>query len=271
MVYWDADSRKDLLVSQYDGKVVLFLNTNTDAEPLFDSGTILQVGDPTKTDIDVGDRATATVVDWNNDLKKDLVIGAYDGLMRIFINEGTDTEPDFHQVQYAQNSGVNLDVPSNRSSPDVLDLDGDSKKDLLAGNTNGELVLYSNTGSDADPNFSGYVYVEADGNPINLVSSRSRPFVCYWTGDGLPDVLIGASDGKVHLYQGVPEVADLNCDGEINSLDIDPFVQILTSSPPYDDYYTAYPYCDAMLADCNDDGSINSLDIDPFVSLLTGS
>ena len=63
---------------------------------------------------------------------------------------------------------------------------------------------------------------------------------------------------------------DLNCDGSLNSLDIDPFVLALTATPPkYLEYYAEHPDCDHTLADCNHDGSINSLDTDPFVDLLT--
>ena len=66
-------------------------------------------------------------------------------------------------------------------------------------------------------------------------------------------------------------LGDLNCDGSLNSLDIDPFVLVLTSTPPdYLEYYAEHPDCDATLADTNTDGSVNSLDIDPFVGLLTG-
>ena len=65
-------------------------------------------------------------------------------------------------------------------------------------------------------------------------------------------------------------LGDLNCDGSLNSLDIDPFVLVLTSTPPdYPEYYTQHPDCHINLADCNSDGSVNSLDIDPFVDLLT--
>lgn len=64
---------------------------------------------------------------------------------------------------------------------------------------------------------------------------------------------------------------DLNCDGSINGLDIDPFVLALTSTPPgYAEYYAEQPDCDVFSADCNEDGSINGLDIDPFVALLVG-
>ena len=62
------------------------------------------------------------------------------------------------------------------------------------------------------------------------------------------------------------DLGDLNCDGSINSLDIDPFVLTLTDPVMYG---ITYPDCDAFLADTNADGSINSLDIDPFVALLT--
>lgn len=66
-------------------------------------------------------------------------------------------------------------------------------------------------------------------------------------------------------------LGDLNCDGELNSLDISPFMLVLTGTPPeYPEYYAEYEDCDHMLADCNEDGSLNTLDIDSFVDLLTG-
>ena len=66
-------------------------------------------------------------------------------------------------------------------------------------------------------------------------------------------------------------LADLNCDGSVNSLDVDPFVLALTSAPGFEDYNLQYPDCEPLLADCDCDGSVNSLDIDPFVECLTGS
>jgi hypothetical protein len=65
----------------------------------------------------------------------------------------------------------------------------------------------------------------------------------------------------------VPAPGDLNCDGLLNTFDIDPFVLALTNP---DAYITAFPDCDRMLADCNGDGLVNAFDIDPFVLLLTG-
>ncbi len=203
VVYWDDDDNKDLLMGTSHGNVKIYLNVGSDTEPSFDGGVRLQLGQPPFTmDIDVGDRATPTIVDWNNDGKRDLVSGSYEGLIYVFINEGTDTAPVYLEETYAQADGADLIVESNRSSPVIGDFDNDGRKDLLAGNTEGQLLFYPNTWTDAAPAFSGYKEVEADGIPILLESGRSRPFVCDWTLDGLPDVVIGAIDAKIYLFQG---------------------------------------------------------------------
>jgi hypothetical protein len=107
-------------------------------------------------------------------------------------------------VQYAQDGGSDLVVPTLRSSPHVDYLDDDYNKDVLTGDTEGQILLYSNTGTDEAPVFSGYAFVDADGVPINLAGlARSRPYVCDWDNDGLSDLLVGADDGKIHLFRGI--------------------------------------------------------------------
>lgn len=223
VVYWDADASKDLLVGQADGTIKIFLNIGFDESPTFDGGTLIQAGQPgSKKNIDVGDRAAPCIVDWNSDGKKDLVVGALDGKIHIFVNEGTDAAPDFRVEAFALADGSPLVVPSQRSSPDILDLDGDGKKDVLTGNTNGEILFYSNVATDTAPAFSGYLRVDSNGVPIDLGGTagqwRSRPFVCDWTQDGYLDVLIGAGDGKVHLYRGLP-VGDIDKDYNVDFMD----------------------------------------------------
>jgi hypothetical protein len=207
VAYWGADGLKDLLVGQPDGSIKIFTNLGSEAAPTFDMGTVIQVGPPgAKLDLMLGGRATPSCPDWNSDGRKDLVVGALDGKVHVFLNEGTDADPDFRIDTPAQAGASALRVPSERSSPHVFDADGDGRKDLLLGNTNGQLLLYLNVGTDQAPSFAGYTEVQAAGVPIDLPGTpRSRPFVCDWTGDGLPDVLVGSGDGKVRLYQGIPE------------------------------------------------------------------
>jgi len=208
---FNDDGRKDLIVGRADGTVEQFLNVGTDEAPVFDGSTLLQAGPAgAKTTIDVGNRATLAVTDWNNDGLQDLVLGAYDGRFRLYLNEGTAASPDFAGQIVIQRIGGDLIVPSGRSSPLIMDLDGDGNKDLLAGNTNGEILLYGNQGADDNPEFWGFSYVTADEAKIDLAGSpRSRQSVADWTGDGLPDLLVGASDGNIHLFQSVPEPATL--------------------------------------------------------------
>jgi hypothetical protein len=265
VVYWDGDGKKDLLIGLADGTVKIFRNTGTDENPTFDAGTFVQVGPSgSKTAMDVGDRATPCVVDWNNDGKKDLVVGALDGKIHLFINEGTDAVPDFRVQTFAQANGSNLLVSAGRSSPDVLDLDGDGKKDILTGDTNGQLFFYSNTGTDSEPNFAGYEFVESYGVPIDLPGTpRSRPFVCDWTGDGYPDVLIGAGDGKVHLYQSVPQPGDFDNDYDVDFNDFAVFAL-------YYGFTGCGPCGGADLA--ADDGTVDMRDVLEFADWwLTGT
>jgi hypothetical protein len=81
-----------------------------------------------------------------------------------------------------------------------MDLEGDGKKDLLVGNTDGQVLFYKNLGTDTSPLFAGYAMVQSDGKPIDLASNqRSRPFLCHWTGakDGYWDLFVGYGDGKI--------------------------------------------------------------------------
>jgi hypothetical protein len=60
--------------------------------------------------------------------------------------------------------------------------------------------------------------------------------------------------------------ADMNCDGAVNTFDIDPFVLALSDPLAY---ATAFPLCNGNNGDVNCDGAVNTFDIDPFVACLT--
>lgn len=237
VVYWNNDNRKDLLVGEALGKIKIFINNSTDPDdtnPTFDSGTYLTVG-PTggKNDIDVGSRATPSLVDWNNDGKRDLVSGDYSGKISIFLNAGTDDSPDYPSQHYAQANNTPLIIAGGRSSPVIGDLNNDGKKDILSGNTNGQLLLYANIGTDAAPAFAGYTAMTAKDIEIDLPGTpRSRPFVCDWTNDGYLDVLIGAYGGKVYLYQGIRIPGDLDGDHTVNLNDFALFVNQWQTTTP---------------------------------------
>ena len=66
-------------------------------------------------------------------------------------------------------------------------------------------------------------------------------------------------DGVGYLLSNTEfEIGDVNLDGEVNLLDVAPFVELLTANEFQ------------IEADINQDGSLDLLDIAPFVALLTG-
>ena len=202
VVYWDDDSNKDLLVGAGTGKIYIFLNVSSDTNPVFNAGNFVQND---SSDINIGARATPIFDDWNNDGKNDLIVGALDGKIHLFINDTTNLIPDFQSESFADLGNSVLTVASGRSSPTFYDFDGDGKNDLIAGNTNGQLLFYKNTNTVENPVLSNYVALASLGTPIESPGARSRPSFCDWNNDAFIDVLIGAADGKVHLYLGIPE------------------------------------------------------------------
>ena len=204
---WNQDGRQDLLLGLADGRIKVFLNTSADqqagAEPVLGEPIVLESGAAgTKTTIDVGDRATLEAVDWNNDGRIDLVAGGLDGKVRVYLNSSATGSPDLDSPILVQAGSGDLSVPSGRASVSVHDLNGDGRKDLLVGNTEGRLLFYPNVGTDAAPAFAAWQALQAAGAEIDLAGiPRSRPLVSDFDADGLPDLLVGAGDGQVHWYR----------------------------------------------------------------------
>jgi hypothetical protein len=82
---------------------------------------------------------------------------------------------------------------------------------------------------------------------------------------GQPDAGATLSGGGFTLTGGfqLPAAAavllgDINLDGVVNLLDVDPFIERISTG----DFQAE--------ADCNEDGVVNLLDVDPFIDLLAG-
>ena len=53
------------------------------------------------------------VTDWNNDSKKDLIVGQFkNGNIRLYLNQGTDENPAFKDFSYLQAGGKEISLPS---------------------------------------------------------------------------------------------------------------------------------------------------------------
>ncbi len=73
------------------------------------------------------------------------------------------------------------------------------------------------------------------------------------------------NNGILDECESAGEPGDLNCDGEINAFDIEPFLSALFDPAQY---AIQYPDCDINLADINGDGTVDAFDIEPFLGIL---
>ena len=182
LVDWNEDGKVDLLVGNGGGYLHLFLNQG---DGNFAPGVMVKAGGK---DVDVGSRASPCVADWNEDGKKDLVMGNGSGEIFVYLNEGTHQQPAFGKPLKV--NGGSLDVGSD-SSPDVVDWNGDGKKDLVIGNDSGEIIVFLNQGTNHEPQFNN----QGDKLPLKL-GPNAIPQVLS-RGRGLNDLVVADRNGEV--------------------------------------------------------------------------
>jgi hypothetical protein len=109
---------------------------------------------------------------------------------------------------------------------------------------------------------------------IRQLGTSSNDISRAVSADGLGNVYIsgntkgslgGPNAGEFDAYVArftEPLLGDVNLDGLVNGLDVDPFVDVLLNGS--DDNATR------ITADMNSDGEVNGLDVDPFVAAVVG-
>jgi hypothetical protein len=157
-------------------------------------------------DIHVSSNSYPCIHDWNEDGRKDLIIGEIEkvlpdtGNIRVYLNSGTNSAPEFREYQLMEAGGGHLEVV--HAHPQIFDLDNDTIKDLVCGNENGFIYFFKNLGTNQVP------YFETVYETLMTVDSafidgytNSRIHLCDWTGDGDLDIILGGQDGYVWLCE----------------------------------------------------------------------
>jgi hypothetical protein len=145
---FDGDGDRDVLIGNISGNVVLMTNTGGKERPLFSTKRVkLQAGGARI--VAPGGDAGPLLADWDRDGKRDLLVGAGDGSVWLYRNEGEDSAPRFAPgvtlVEPSQGGfdsyphGGNPAGPGARAKVCVTDFDGDGWDDLLLGDYASEL------------------------------------------------------------------------------------------------------------------------------------
>tara|TARA_B100000925_G_C22001494_1_gene471538 strand:+ start:664 stop:2841 length:2178 start_codon:yes stop_codon:yes gene_type:complete len=157
--------------------------------------------------LDFGTSAFPVFYDYNNDGLEDLIIGNYGyhnvnndptSSLALLENTGSDSIPSFNLIDRdwlnisSINLNTSLNIPALNLSPTFGDLDGDNDKDLILGDADGKLHLFTNIGNNnfqlSSPNFQNID-----------IGQFAQPQLIDVNRDGLIDIIIGEQDGTINF------------------------------------------------------------------------
>ncbi|RJP73432.1 MAG: T9SS C-terminal target domain-containing protein [Candidatus Zixiibacteriota bacterium] len=200
MVDWDEDGLVDVIVGEFSGRVSWYRNPGPPGTLNLVNMGYLQVGDST---LIVDYDSTPCIDDWNGDGRKDLLVGAIDGRVWLYLNEGTNAAPVFPDTAFVTLANGDTLQVSSRSAPQVMDLDGDGVKDLLSGDGLGPALFFRNRGTNPNPQLETAVLLTVGPQILNP-GLFSRFAALDWDGDGALDLVAGSNDDGLKLYLNIP-------------------------------------------------------------------
>lgn len=185
----DNDNDFDMIVGfSESGSIKIYTNTGNPQSAIFSESASVEIGD-------VGLYAYPVFCDLDNDGDHDILSGR-DGHGFIFYqNEGNPGNAVW-EVNNPVFAGLGNETYWN--SPDLADLNGDSKPDLVFGTASGPLNYYTNTGTPNVPVWT--VNTTLFGGVID-VGGASNPYFYDYDGDGDLDMFSGSQMGDIKYYE----------------------------------------------------------------------
>ncbi len=203
----NSDGLPDIVTADAQGYLRIYFNEGTPAEPKFGLGEVASVylGVP-PPDMPSYTRLAPRISLINADGgRPDLLVGNYNGEIFVLKNEGTPQRPLFKQpADFARVIVPTSDDPTRRwgnlFAPLMFDWNSNGRPDLLIGEGSysaNNIHLAINEGTSSSPKFS-----EAQRTVLAFGDGREQltPAIVDYNGNGKPDLLISARDGKIGVY-----------------------------------------------------------------------
>lgn len=185
--------------------------------------------------------------DLNGDGSVDLAVNnAIDNGLYAFLNNGGGT--------FDLETDPMIIFPPSLRGIEIADFNNDLSNDVLGVTTDGVIVVALNNG-DGTLTECFEIDIDGPGQPFSGV----RATVADFNGDEQPDFAVRLF-GEVMIFLNEPKflLGDVNCDGIVDLLDVEPFVNVITQG-----IFNAK-------ADFDGNGIVDLLDVQPFVQALAG-
>lgn len=214
---WDQDGQPDLVVNSIWGKVVWYRNSGPRGTLHLEPARPIEVewpGAPPKPgwtwwelqgkELATQWRTTPIAIDWTQDGLVDLVMLDHEGYPALFERVRQDGAlkllPGRRIFCDAKGEVMRFNAgwagKSGRRKWCIVDWDGDGKLDLLLNGQNA--VWYRQTGAQ-----DGKVLFEDRGllDTRKIEGHDTSPTTVDWNADGVPDLLVGAEDGRLYYLK----------------------------------------------------------------------
>ena len=198
IIDYDSDGDIDLLVGSPDGMLYLVKNNGTNKAPAFVEKTKILLDN--NTPIDVGKYSSPTIYDINGDNLFDLLLGSDSGIIKVFMNSGTKSNPKFASSSDLSVAGSTIKV-EGPSTISFGDINGDKQDDLIVGSSDGKVYFYNKT-------VKGFLFHSII---INSNDKFISPTIYDWNNDGNNDILVGDNSGYIKVYLNDNNSFKFNC------------------------------------------------------------
>jgi len=149
LVDFDSDLDYDLFVGSADGQLNYSENTGTPFVPAWGPLTTMYEDGNVSNVTDVGTYSNPAAGDFfDNDGDIDLVVGAFDGRLDYFRNDGGGVWTDVTSLPNLYSTGIDV---GSYSSPALIDLDSNLVLDVALGASSGVLYYRENIGTAMEP------------------------------------------------------------------------------------------------------------------------